>query len=498
MQFPIDIELESFGKHLSKNSKVFFSGRYGIGKTSFLREFFKANTDKYEVVRLAPVNYSIVENHEVFELLKADILMQLITKDNGSLDDTELNHTHAIWSFFIDPVKRQEGFSLGSQAGLLAPLLNLIPKIGGGGGVYKMYEAYEKLFGKYMDFAEEFRKSDKRKVEDYLKEIGNNSIYESDWVSVIITELIEKINKGGSKKVVLWIDDLDRLDPAHIFRIINILCAHTDTGLFNETGEPTNKFGFQKVVLTGDLKNIRSVFHHFYGSEADFKGYMDKFYDEHGEIYQFNFERSIIKHLNTKHLMLHSEVDKDKPGVPRLFNFIVKVLLEEGVLNTRSLIKSKNLDRINIEVVNEIKVNQLDYSHEISFPEYAKWLSYLYGDFDTMIHAIEILSKKRIIESWNNSECPYLVELLAPFIVAFIDNPTYKEAPFSGFNIENNNLTITYRDRHEHQRELTFKRNSRYRYYCYELIDFKKENDPEVWKWFYYSLLDIQRKGIVR
>ena len=71
---------------------------------------------------------------------------------------------------------------------------------------------------------------------------------------------------------VLLIDDLDRLDPEHVFRLFNIFSAHYD-----DVTE-SNKFGFDKIIFVCDINNIQQMFNHRYGINVEFNGYIDKFY----------------------------------------------------------------------------------------------------------------------------------------------------------------------------------------------------------------------------
>lgn len=80
-------------------------------------------------------------------------------------------------------------------------------------------------------------------------------------------------SKNG-KKPVLIIEDLDRLDPYHLFRILNIISAHID-----QTGHgDDNKFGFNNIILVMDYDTTKHIFHHFYGADANYDGYMSKFF----------------------------------------------------------------------------------------------------------------------------------------------------------------------------------------------------------------------------
>lgn len=84
-KFKIEIEeiFPKFEEHLEikDNKRILFSGKFGIGKTYFLNEFFENKKEKYEVFHLFPVNYQISSNENILEFLKYDILVELIKKD---------------------------------------------------------------------------------------------------------------------------------------------------------------------------------------------------------------------------------------------------------------------------------------------------------------------------------------------------------------------------------------------------------------------------------
>lgn len=81
--------------------------------------------------------------------------------------------------------------------------------------------------------------------------------------------------------MVLVIEDMDRIDPAHIFRIHNVFSAHWDIQDYSEQrltgGDPLNKYNFDKILLVCHFQNIKNIFHHFYGAQTDFTGYIHKF-----------------------------------------------------------------------------------------------------------------------------------------------------------------------------------------------------------------------------
>lgn len=82
---------QKFENHLNleNNNRIIFSGKFGLGKSYFLNEFFKEEGDekKYFSIFLNPVNYSIASNEDIFELIKFDILYQILDKDIVKFDD---------------------------------------------------------------------------------------------------------------------------------------------------------------------------------------------------------------------------------------------------------------------------------------------------------------------------------------------------------------------------------------------------------------------------
>ena len=58
-KIPISSPAEKFKKVLDTkdNNKIFFSGKFGSGKTYFLNEFFKEKEEEYQVFHLYPSLY---------------------------------------------------------------------------------------------------------------------------------------------------------------------------------------------------------------------------------------------------------------------------------------------------------------------------------------------------------------------------------------------------------------------------------------------------------
>lgn len=88
--------------------------------------------------------------------------------------------------------------------------------------------------------------------------------------------LIQKTLKHQTAKSILIVEDLDRIDPAHLFRIMNVLSSQVDNPYYADSLNG-NKFGFEKILLVMDYNMTRYIFQHFYGINANYEGYMNKF-----------------------------------------------------------------------------------------------------------------------------------------------------------------------------------------------------------------------------
>ncbi|MCG6188746.1 P-loop NTPase fold protein [Maribellus maritimus] len=285
LTIPIDKIKDDFQTFLAPehNRRIIFSGPFGIGKTYFLNEFFNGN-NKYYPIFLRPINYSLLTNEDIFKLIKYDILIQLIQDKNFSIEE----------EFDFSKTDYLKHFLSENRFLILRNLLKAIPKIR---NVVSVADELEKLFSKYQEGISEINNNPELELlKEFQGESENYFLLEydevSDYISSKLDELAEPEKEGESKlKKVLIIDDLDRLDPEHIFRLFNIFSAHFDQVHYYENSDKNdNKFGFDKIIFVCDIENIRKIFAHKYGSEVDFSGYIDKFYST--EIF-------FLKHKNT-------------------------------------------------------------------------------------------------------------------------------------------------------------------------------------------------------
>ena len=172
--------------------------------------------------------------------------------------------------------------------------------------------AIKKLKLDFKQFETEVEEAKYKTIEDYLNQFSEQqgSVHEMDDVSHHIFKLLahlkEPISDKQPRKTVLVIDDLDRLDPEHIFRLFNIFSAHYDSVT------ELNKFGFDNVVFVCDIQNIKRMYYHRYGKGVDFSGYMDKFYSSSPFRFQSNTNviNQIDRFLKLKPLIGHERIMK--------------------------------------------------------------------------------------------------------------------------------------------------------------------------------------------
>lgn len=346
---PIDEVQKDFKSFLDieGNTRIFFSGKFGIGKTYFLNNFFETNSDIYDIYHLFPVNYQIQGNDDVINLLKYDILVELTKKNKNIFQSKEVGGFKEASLLFYSWIKENystnqvlmSSISLGEFLSNLSgdPLTGLLSKLG------KPLKSLLEIDKQFQEFKKEFQTGEKGLVEKYEDIIRKKNTLEPDYISSLIKEKIIQ-NKGG-KKSVLILDDIDRVDPEHIFRILNILSAHFE--MDNE-----NKFGFDAIIVVADYSNLKHIFYHRYGIKTDFSGYIDKFYTI--TPYYFDNKKAIIarvdeivKSIKNQDPGLNSAIEES--GYIKLFlQHIFTRTTNNDIVNLRQLLKANNFQLIEL------------------------------------------------------------------------------------------------------------------------------------------------------
>lgn len=296
-------KLNDFAQYLETTDRIILSAKFGDGKTYLLNKLRndEAMKDKYEFFTIYPVNYSVAKNEDVFEYIKRDIIVQLHKRKLLENIDIEA---------LFDSV-----FSFEDLASVVSFLLSFVP----------MGEFYKNVFKKFLEKKKKYEKK-KRTADKYLSQFANTAgcIYEEDGYTTLIREAIKWISQDHSlngeernaKKPVLIIEDLDRLDPKHLFRILNVVSAHIDND--QKPDIVGNKFGFNNIVLVMDYDVTKHIFHHFYGAQACYEGYMSKFLSREPFRYSIksimirDFEAQLGEKLGIHELLPHLQNFREK------------------------------------------------------------------------------------------------------------------------------------------------------------------------------------------
>ena len=266
----LEDELFSFDRYFEANSRCVLSAPFGEGKSFFLNEFIKTKSSDYDFITLYPTGYQICENKDVFEYIKRDILLALLALEPGFLDALDKTNAAIIWDSISE-----------CREDIVSCLPEINIGVHGTAGVTISTANIVNTVCKVVAKCKKKRRFGGNPIKDYFDSFEHNkgSLYEFNPISNMISSLIAARKKGSEssnpRKVVLVIEDLVRMDPEHIFRILNFFSAHFGDDLDEDFSR--NKFGFDKVLLLCDYANIKNIYHHLYGADADFCGYMSKF-----------------------------------------------------------------------------------------------------------------------------------------------------------------------------------------------------------------------------
>ncbi|WEK17924.1 MAG: P-loop NTPase fold protein [Candidatus Pedobacter colombiensis] len=324
---------KSFTEHLEieNNQRIILSGKFGTGKSTFVNNFF-SDSGKYNAVYLFPVNYSVGSNEDIFKYIKYDILLELFSKKYPIEVIPKLDIWGKLASFFHK-----------NSTTMAASYIAAIPGVGKeitlASSVLAAWNEIVIQLDSLKSSKDNLPPSDLEAFEKFTETIINKegSLYEFGIETMLIRNMLEKKQKDDKKENVLIIDDLDRIDPEHIFRIFNVFGTH-----FNDQKNYVgNKFGFDKVVMICDIDNVRSFFHHKYGHEGDFSGYIDKFYS-HNIFSYLDFEA--INYFSRKLLSSINVIDQNERKTNTLFNDgfvfeIVRELIINRAVNLRNISK---------------------------------------------------------------------------------------------------------------------------------------------------------------
>lgn len=294
---PVDDTIEEFMKHLWAHPRTILSAKYGDGKSYFLKKFEEHNDTKgcFVLLKLYPVNYQVVDNKDIFDLIKYDLIFQLYNKGMLEYKDKKVSTSVLLYHYIISHKLELSKFlcDVGALVGVLPEQLG------------KLIESGSKLMKDFEKYKEEYGDGNAA-LDKFYEKIDRHYLYEADAITAFIKETIAAYKaQNPDKKIVLVIEDMDRLDPAHLFRILNVLSAQVDYAyrygiLPDRQSVEGNKFGVDNVLLVMDYDNTRNIYQHFYGANTNFDGYINKFISHNIFRYSLQKEkyRYYIEYLN--------------------------------------------------------------------------------------------------------------------------------------------------------------------------------------------------------
>lgn len=360
--FDIQLPEKEFELHLqdSKNVKILFSAPFGQGKTTFLNDFFEKRKDKYRVFKISPVNYSVASNKDIFRYIKAELLFQLIVYHAPHFEKVAIDKSLTAAQFVKDKALK-----------LFKPFISLLPDLGDDNIDYKlvmnaMISVWGTLKSNYDDFHEKMQTDELKAAGKYFKEFmeEEGGIFEDDFYTQLIRGLLAKIRLEDPLENVFLIDDLDRIDPEHIFRILNVLSAHYDQEQ-KLLGYGSNKFGFDRIILVGDYGNLESIYAHKFGVNTDFTGYMNKFFSQG----VFRYSNKEVSYKLLQGIDEYADGSTDKYEFHEFYH-LAEALVNANLLTLREVLKLKALTLANTANDLRAKTNilQVNMKHSIFLP----------------------------------------------------------------------------------------------------------------------------------
>lgn len=375
---------------LPDNHRILFSGKYGSGKTYFLHEFFTTRKkDEYETFHLFPTNYAIAKNEDVVKLLHFDILYELLAKGYLAPSEKMFSTKETMASFVQSNLPK-----------IIKDVISHCGKIGK--KLSDVFDTYTQWAAKY----EAFDKGINQNAEDKARDAFYNLMNEVEYNAT--TELIEMVNSSIDKQKVLIVDDLDRIDPEHIFRLLNLFSAQTSNYFSAHwpTGQDENRYGFDKIIFVCDIDNIRNIFRAKYGDGVDFAGYIDKFYSI--APFFFNNNNMVAQEAHRFVASINSEWPPDNR---HQFTSLVRILLYYKALSLRKL-KGKEFAYWEYPLRKYPTLARSSNAFSVGIMDF---VLFLYGTKVDALIAIKNYSEEIAIEMLEKSDYR-IVELFIPFL----------------------------------------------------------------------------------
>lgn len=297
--FVIDISniLRDFKHKLEMEPRVVLSAGFGDGKTYFLKRFQEKYKDSYHFFTIFPAQYVIGSNEAIFEYIKRDLLFQIVDQgiittefDLAGMLKEMMEHVDIteVLSFFMS---RPVASALGNA---IKGLKNLVQE-----GQDNTYSA-----SKYLD--------------SFLSVRGG--LYENDAYTCLIRKCFERLRERDKKEIVLIVEDLDRIDPANIFSILNIFGSHFDRHYVVGKEEQENKFGVDRLITVMDYDNVESLYNSQYVEDGrgNFEGYISKYICS--KPFRYSIRSEAWRIVADKIYSMYGFNNQDDPGMKLLLS----------------------------------------------------------------------------------------------------------------------------------------------------------------------------------
>ena len=180
---PIDLHLGDFKQYLDANSRCILSAKFGNGKSYFINKFIEKYSDEYLFIPIYPVNYQVMDNKDIFELIKRDILIRLLSSDLINVENINFSTAFLCYHFFVN-----------NTTDTILDTLELIPDMNLYGIDIKVGNVIKKVRSikeKYNAWKNEIAKTKSKMSDDYINHFNNlpGTIYEFDAVSQLNTSV---------------------------------------------------------------------------------------------------------------------------------------------------------------------------------------------------------------------------------------------------------------------------------------------------------------------
>ena len=386
---PLDEEITGFKRYFSENNRCILSAPFGEGKSYFLNEFIKSQVDEYDFITIYPTNYQICDNRDILEYIKRDVLFGLIALDETIVDGFDATKLGILKKAILE-----------SKDSVAECIPDINASVCGMGLTFSLSKVVSTLL-KIWDSSEKYSDAHGNPYKEYLKSFNKEKggIYELDAVTNLICSLVKerKESQENARKTVLVVEDLDRIDPAHIFRILNVLSAHmTYTNGYDDGAK--NKFNFDKILLLCDFMNIEKIYHHLYGEKTDFKGYISKF--SAVRPFEYSIRDKIVKHVGC---LINRYVKESIVSNVLAEEIVSKTVIDGNVLDNIRNIKERIVFAADQFIVTQITVEvqkeHLTYTN--LWDQAEKTLDKLYVTTDKPLMAFLSISKAFSVSAGN-------------------------------------------------------------------------------------------------